>query len=727
MIPTPNPVPPADFGLVTAEKTYQTYQEYKDDTNVSGEIHNTFTANSNVVTDNPSLPAICYLKDGQPVPDYTQQAQASAMLYLRAPPAEVAVIKHVSCVQGAPWKLEEKSFVDTWIYFRVWMRNPSAVVPIDNTYITDDLLGEYVPGSLEFLSGPTFQPGVTKNLGGLAPDDGNPGGPDEIQIIFRVKTKPGFNTPGNTDDITNTVLIQADGPDEGTAPDTGPNSSASAGPIPVDILLGDLNIDKKVKVVDDNGTVWDYANSIVVPITAKYPLTITWKITVVNDSESPITPDVTVRDSLLEQFPLLTTPPVGALPPWIIPAIPIGVPQVGTVEQEVKDFGEMLILDAADGAADGAIDNTAYFEDVQYTSSEICGTLFIPREEDDARVGFAAPPGEVEVTKEVSCFQNGPWGQSQMSFPGTWVFFRIWIHNPSTSVPVEHTYVTDTLAGAYVDAQMVSGPAIVPGVTVDLGPLDPDDGVPGGPDEIEIIFKVLTDPNFNITGLTDDIGNAVLVEVDGPDPGSDPDNGPASSANAGPVIINIILGNITVEKLVEVEDNNGVVYGPGQYVQLDENTVYPIDIKWTVTFTNISEVPVTPDVTGRDPFFELFPILPAPPVGVLPPWIMLAMPIGIPQVFMVSQVAADYPEADLLDSSDGNNDNKITNTAFFEEVQYTHPAVCGTLVIPKKEDTAIVGIVPVNEEEIPTLSEWGMILLAAALGALILLRMKRLG
>ena len=173
-------------------------------------------------------------------------------------------MKHVSCFQNGPWSLSQMSFVNTWVYYRVWIRNPSATVPIDNCYITDVLEGAFVSGSLEFVQGPSFTPGVTKNLGPLAPDDGQPGGPDEIQIIFRVRTDPNFNVTGKTDDIKNSVLIQADGPDIGSDPDNGPNSSDAKGPIPVDIVLGKFSMNKEVRVSDSNGWNSGFQQSVTV-------------------------------------------------------------------------------------------------------------------------------------------------------------------------------------------------------------------------------------------------------------------------------------------------------------------------------------------------------------------------------------------------------------------------------------------------------------------------------
>jgi hypothetical protein len=298
------------------------------------------------------------------------------------------------------------------------------------------------------------------------------------------------------------------------------------------------------------------------------------------------------------------------------------------------------------------------------------------------------------------------------------VFYRIEIKNPSSSVAIDHAYVTDTIGGAYKDIKLVSGPMIVPGVVTDIGPI-----APGG--TVTIIFKVLTDPNFNVVGNTDDIVNSVLVEADGPDADTDPDNGPSSSASAGPIPIDIILGEITIEKVAEVTDHGGMHYGPSDEIKLDETTVFPIEITWIVTFTNESEVPVTPDVVGGDELLEQLPLLVNPPTGDLPPWNMPAMPIGVPQEFKVYQTVNDTDEAKILDSADGTYNEIITNTAYFEDVTFVHADVCGELTLLRKEAVANIWYKYQPEEEIPTLSEWGMILMAAVLGALMLLRMKR--
>jgi hypothetical protein len=336
---------------------------------------------------------------------------------------------------------------------------------------------------------------------------------------------------------------------------------------------------------------------------------------------------------------------------------------------------------------------------------------------------------EMNVEKWVSCFPNGPWVKNQWAFRGAWVYYRILIENTSF-LDAENVYVTDTLEKlnqAYTQVEWVSGPQIDVNQSMEnIGPL------PAG-DDVELIFRVFTNPNYSIKGNTEDIKNTVLVEGDGPDLDPDPDPQPEASDEDGPIPIDIVIGEVDVEKLVTVQDKNGDVYGPGHSVGLPKDVPFPVTIKWEVTFTNVSELPIIPtDAFGRDDLLENLPGLAAPPGGDIPPWklgnAMGFMELNVPYDFKMTQVVQNQAELDLLDAADGQADQLVTNTAYFAdstgdpEYEYLHPKVCGVEII-KGQDTAQIGTF--EQGEVPTLSEWGLLILTAVLGGLIVLRLRR--
>jgi len=225
---------------------------------------------------------------------------------------------------------------------------------------------------------------------------------------------------------------------------------------------------------------------------------------------------------------------------------------------------------------------------------------------------------------------------------------------------------------------------------------------------------------------------------DGPDLGPDPD--PDVEDEDGPIPIYIIIGDIDVDKTVMVEEDipNGRVFGPGSAVALPEDLVYPIIITWESTFTNISESPIVPkDCLGNDDFIESLPSLGLTysPSGALPPWKLGISPDYLmikdePYTFKVTLKVKDRQEAAELDKKDitGIEDNTITNEAYFTDqsgnriYEYVHADVCGLEKLSGDDTAKIFLDIP---QDVPALSEWGMILMVCVLGGLILLRMRR--
>jgi hypothetical protein len=405
MVPDPNPLTPGGgLGMVTATKIYTTYEDYVNDTNAMGgtEIHNTFTTDATVITQGGGIPDICYLKDNVEVPDYYQSANSSAKLYLRPEGVAINVEKTVSCFSNGPWEVEVNSFVGTWVYYRILIQNTSSV-NADNVYVTDTLeKKDQAYTQVEWVSGPQFdlnQP--MENIGPLAAGA-------EVEIIFRVLTNPNYLLKATSWDIQNTVLVEGDGPDGNPDPDPNPEATDDDGPIPIDILLGEIDIEKWAKVVDDNGVIYDYSKLISLPEDVAYPIDISWKVEVTNNSESPISPDVYVYDAFLEKFPLLVTAPTGDLPfPHTILNMPVGNTTTYVVNQTVLDYAEAQILDKEDvtGNLDDFITNTAFIGDdvgvpeILYTHPDICGTILFEGN-DTAKIFIGTTPEEVPTLSE---------------------------------------------------------------------------------------------------------------------------------------------------------------------------------------------------------------------------------------------------------------------------------------------------------------------------------------
>jgi hypothetical protein len=289
----------------------------------------------------------------------------------------------------------------------------------------------------------------------------------------------------------------------------------------------------------------------------------------------------------------------------------------------------------------------------------------------------------------------------------------------------------EEVTGAYTKWEWVSGPQFeLNKVMENIGPL------PAGSEE-ECIFKVYTNPNYENKTSDPDIWNGIIIEGDGPDAGVEPDPEPEASAEEKDISIDIIFGKINMIKTVEVIDKNGTTWGPDSEVWLPENVVYPIDITWQVTFINKSEEPVVPErAYGHDKFLEDIGLLGLsyPPGSGRPPWLIgdppnYLMLIDKPYQYSFTQKVASAQEMETLDKYDDTQvlDEVVTNMASFGDInndpfEFTHADVCGEELLYKE---VIARIHLSTPELVPTLSEWGLIVLAGVLGALLVLRMRR--
>jgi len=349
--------------------------------------------------------------------------------------------------------------------------------------------------------------------------------------------------------------------------------------------------------------------------------------------------------------------------------------------------------------------------------------FFIPLTFAGAILHYSPAPVIVEVSKYVSCYETGPWTQHHAdSFVGTWVYFKIIVKNPTSgagAVPIEHCYLQDDLTGEWTDLQFISGFNLSPGVVKDVGPIPPNS-------QVESLFKVKTkavNPNTAI-----DITNLVTVAADGPDPDTDPD-----VTDADTTIINTLMADIQTEHLVKIVDNIGTVYDFAHVLQPYANISYPITITWKSTFQNLSDAGITPHVKGYNKLLEKLPgLLTTPPGGTLPPWDMPNMPVGVPMINEVTQIVKSMGELVILDMADNDSgfaDHRIESIAFFADpldpevkLLLDDPSICGEAELYDEDQTLIF---QPDVIKIPTLSEWGMIIMALLLGGAIVIRMRQ--
>ncbi|MBU0755241.1 MAG: hypothetical protein KJ645_08885, partial [Planctomycetes bacterium] len=318
------------------------------------------------------------------------------------------------------------------------------------------------------------------------------------------------------------------------------------------------------------------------------------------------------------------------------------------------------------------------------------------------------------------------------------LYFMFEVRNPSITVDLEHAYAMDQLSGPYADFQVVPGyppfqvNAPYPGY--DLGPL------PAG-QSITIKYKVTVDPSYDETGFDDEIVNSLTVYADGPDSDADPDPIEEGCNNAedtiGPVVADVMVPALFCKKLTYVRSADGTYY-PGQQpvppqpvpeVHLPENIVYPIEVYFFMEVANDGEITL-PLVEIADVVVQNLGIgIPAgidmimnPPV---PDWDVVLDP-GESWYLDCVITLDNHAEAELLASHDEDPQatDMITNRIKVEQKSFEDPDVCGIVGLMEDQETARVGLVPI-QTGIPALNEWGVIIMIVLLSGMIVWRSMR--
>lgn len=346
-------------------------------------VHN-WAAGANIqVDENPAGgPAICYQNNGQPVEAYNPpDIVCDAKYNLPAPCAVVAIVdKQVSCFENTGYGASVEAFPDTWVYFRITVKNNSPTIPIENCYVTDQLTGEYLPGSFTAITPPDFKlaPNIY-NLGAMNPLE-------EITIKYKVKTNPAYDTVGVPEEIFNKVIVAADGPDADPDPDPYPDpcneAYAELTKGTVNILVPELDVHKVVLVTDNNGITYP-ADGIAVPQVwldenAVYPITIDYTVTVTNDGDVDL-PAVELEDEML--FNLSIGSPPGIVTTfnpnpwdWVFP-LAKSTQKIQYATVVCDDLAEAQVLAGADYVPHDvlAIDNYAVGTQPAFTVPDVCG------------------------------------------------------------------------------------------------------------------------------------------------------------------------------------------------------------------------------------------------------------------------------------------------------------------------------------------------------------------
>jgi hypothetical protein len=423
----------------------------------------------------------------------------------------------------------------------------------------------------------------------------NPG--DVLIVPFEVKIKDGYDKHEIEDEIINQIEVWGENEDFSPGPDNPYEAGLSYAR--VDVLVPESNCEKAVHVIDDAGKEWwsiDFGVSppeflaellIEDPESADivWPIVVTWWLNVSNADSHEYDPDAIDGETYLK-LTALEDPVLKSL----------GWPGV-TVPIEIEP-GEHLYFDFSreftdwndwyeDSGKDYEIDNdfTATMNVLVKDPRPEIGTICVIKEYPSTfsnqydqscgskvKLGIYPPPACVAIAKEVSCNENGPWYESVDALPSsdlydTEIWFRITVWNKSTTIPIDHAYVTDTLTGPIT---LVTLPP-----DGDIGDLPTGDGNPGGPDTKVYKFYGIVN-KVTSSGVEKDIINHVLVEADGPDPGDEPDNGPESSAE-DEAWANIRIPDLELRKTVYVEDSGGWTSGSHA-----SEVFLPPDVKWPI-------------------------------------------------------------------------------------------------------------------------------------------------
>jgi hypothetical protein len=727
--------------VVEVEWVIETFNEYIEATNLQllngncddgTHIWNTFSAIGTVVVDG-ELGRVPYFvcNDGQ---DVDVECDSNVVtLTIDIPPAEIEVQKLVSC--------DDVTFTDNLayalpgaeVYFRLILTNPAgALVDHEHTWFTDDLVGEATyANDFKITAGYSINPGAFNPNGTIFEVIPPLEIGQSVVMTFRAVTNENWNQQNTGPEITNTLNGAADGPDIGNEVDDQDSDFAE-----VDILVPEASCSKVVKVTTQDG-VYGPAQSIPnIPRTDEYPWNVEWTITVSNDGETFLNLDLT--DPLIENW----TGNDCSLPAAL--NIAPGANEIIVCTEVIADYDENKVLDTQDvDGFDEFVHNVATGENVQVDEDPAGGDpvcyLFNGQPVDaydlddfscDSQYEAPPPCGEIVIDEKlVSCFENTGYADSVEAVPGAWVYYRFTVRNPSATVDLEHVYARDQVSGEYVNFMAIDPPNFqinLPYPGFDLGPLN------AGQTKT-VKFKVMVDPNYDISGPPVEITNTLTVYADGPDLDDDPDptaECPDAEATVTNGAVNAVVPDLQVEKVVLVQANDGQFYPengiPDTSVSLPDGIAYPIQCFYTITVTNTGEVDL-PSVDVTDPTLE------SPPGGIdvvcVPPspW-TFAIDIGNQQVIDCTVTLDNFAEAELLAANDHlpSIEDSIDNQASAEQLSFQPDEVCGpTQDLPADSEIVRINLLPPPPDMVPALDWAGFMLLILALSGLIVWRSIR--
>lgn len=500
------------------------------------------------------------------------------------PPPCIDIVKEVACSPDGPWSDSVTALRGATVYFRITVENCGGR-NLTNVTITDTL--DDVNNALLDCTGCTNGlnciPGVT-NIGNLIVGETK-------TFICTVPTNPLFDVIGMNPDATNTVSVAADVVDPGP----GDPATVSAGPdsVTVDVLVPGIACSKLVD--DDNNPDPAQIGDLTPPTTDlilvdpvldveqawyRFCITNTGEVdaSFANDagqcpniSDTFIKPggttiqktqlcgggSVLIPGTDVDLLALFQAQMVGNVLPAgqticvVVGPVSFDESELCCTENEFPDtFSACAIA----------------------TEADIClpegGGEIVDTGDCNAKVTICPPPC-IEITKEVSCFPDGPFGPSVTALRGSTIYFRITVANCGGR-NLTNVRITDTLTQE-VDNALLS----CSGCTNGLNCIPTTAGIPVVTNIGNLIVgetktfvcTIQTNAAFNVIGQNPDATNCVSVQADVVDPGP----GDPTTVNAGPVCatVDLLVPDITCDLLMD--DDSDFSADPGDMTPPDNN------------------------------------------------------------------------------------------------------------------------------------------------------------
>lgn len=365
---------------------------------------------------------------------------------------------------------------------------------------------------------------------------------------------------------------------------------------------------------------------------------------------------------------------------------------------------------------------------------------------DEADVAIDVDHCDLELRKEVTC--DDPTNPDAVyeedgiadALPGAKVGFRISIENTG-DVPITTLELADTMTCSWT----------VSGITAHIGPLDVSacvcsgglcanlasisgvkdltpclaGGIAAG-QSLVITFEATVDPNFNTPDTTEDCKNTIIVRKGGTSVCSDADMG-ACPEKMAMVRVNVEVPAVSCDKLVCVDqDNDSVCDEEFDFAELVDVpgvlAVFPTTVIWKFQASNPGEVPLlNVQVCDAALVADLLNPIVGMAVGPCP---ILATgcadlgPIapGATAIMGTCQARFETSEA-WLEFADADNDGRAfcysNATTVIGEVDSAE--LCDRGAETEVDGEACRARVCIEPPFVPTVSTWGMVILALSL------------